>query len=87
MDGLVNLNVSQVMANLSVQANLQNVVVNISDVLNNVQVQAVVQALNTNPQAKAVADQLTDEMRKRGMLQPNESIVGASGQTLYKLAQ
>lgn len=84
LSGLVNLNVQEVLANVSASANLQNAAVNVSDVLNDVQVAALVQALNTNPTAKATADKLTLALQERGVLQPTERMVGFSNGVIYK---
>jgi hypothetical protein len=82
--GLINVNVSQVMANA--QVNAQDVVVDVSDVLNHNQIQALVEALNTNPQASANAERLTTGLQDQGVLGPTERVIGATGGKLYKAA-
>jgi hypothetical protein len=80
LSGLVNVNIQQVMANVSVQ----NLVVSVSDVLNNNEIQVLLQALNNNPQASQNAARLTDELQQRGALQPNERVVGYTNGRIYK---
>jgi hypothetical protein len=84
LSGLLNLNVQDVLANLSVSANVQNIAVNVSNVLNDVQVSALIQALSTNPTAKATADKLTSALREKGVLQSTERVVGYSNGVIYK---
>jgi hypothetical protein len=80
LSGLVNVNVQQVMANVSVQ----NLVVSVSDVLNNNDIQVLLQALNENPQASQNAARLTDQLQQKGALQPNERVVGLANGRIYK---
>lgn len=78
--GLVNINVQQVMANVSVQ----NLVVSVSDVLNNNEIQVLLQALNSNAQANQNASRLTEALRQRQALAPNERVVGAANGKIFK---
>jgi len=80
LSGLVNVNVQQVMANVSVQ----NLVVSVSDVLNKNDIQVLLQALNDNPQASQNAARLTDQLQQRGALQPTERVVGLANGRIYK---
>jgi hypothetical protein len=83
LDGLVNVNVQQVVANVSVQ----NLVVSVSDVLNNNDIQVLLQALNQNPQATQNASRLTDALRDQGKLSPAERVVGLTNGKVYKYAK
>jgi len=62
--------------------NLQNFnvnrqqVVNATDVLNQNQLQDLINSLNANPQARQMAQRLTDLLRAQGKLQPNQQVVG-----------
>jgi hypothetical protein len=74
MDGLVNVNVSNV-----------NAAVNVSDVLNGSQVQALVQALNNNSQAQQTATKLTQQLQQQGKLQSGQQVIGIKdGKALVK---
>src|SRR5207248_5985110 len=66
LDGLVNVNIQQVVAQVSVQ----NLVVSVSDVLNNNDIQVLLQALNQNPQASQNAQRLTDALKQQNALSP-----------------
>jgi hypothetical protein len=80
LDGLVNVNIQQLMANV----NVQNLVVSISDVLNRNDIQVLLQALNNNPQASQNAGRLTDALRQRQALGPDERVVGVANGRIFK---
>jgi len=74
MDGLVNVNVSNI-----------NAAVNVSDVLNGSQVQALVQALNSNSSAQQSANQLTQQLQQSGKIQSGQQVIGIKdGKALVK---
>jgi len=83
LDGLINVNVQQVVANVSIQ----NLVVSVSDVLNNNDIQVLLQALNQNPQASQNAKRMTDSLRQQNVLSPAERVVGYTNGKVYKYAQ
>ena len=80
LSGLVNVNVQQIMANV----NVQNLVVSVSDVLNQNDIQVLLQALNNNPRASQNASRLTDALRQRQVLAPNERVVGVANGKVFK---
>jgi hypothetical protein len=83
LDGLVNVNIQQVVAQVSVQ----NLVVSVSDVLNQNDIQVLLQALNNNPQASQNARRMTDALRQQNTLSPQERVVGYTNGKVYKYAQ
>ena len=85
LSGLVNLNVESALANVSVNANAQDVAVNVSEVLNDVQAAALVQALDINATAKATADRLTSALQEKGLLTSTERVVGYNNGVIYKM--
>ena len=58
-----------------------------SDVFDASQVDALTQALEKDAAALKKAQDLTTALQGRGLLTPNERVVGVSGTTIYKVGQ
>jgi hypothetical protein len=84
---------AQNMLNGMTGLNLQNFnvsrqqVVNATDVLNQNQVQDLINTLNSNPQARQMAQRLTDMLRATGKLQPNQQVVGFADGKIFVAAK
>jgi hypothetical protein len=64
-----------------------NIIVDVSDVLSDDQVTQLMSSLNSNPDAKKAADDLTHQLQGKGILKSGERIVGYSSGKLYKTSK
>jgi len=75
LDGLVNVNLTNI---TNIQA--KNVI-NVNGSMSTAQIRSLAQSLNGNASARRNAEQLTRELRQRGLLDQNQSVMGfANGQ-------
>jgi len=70
MEGLVNVNVTNI---TNIQA--QNVI-NVNGSMSAGQIRSLAKLLNSNPQARRNADLLTQQLRQKGLLAQNQSVMG-----------
>jgi hypothetical protein len=82
ISGLNSAEVQQILGNVGPQ-NISNA----SDVFDAAQVDALTQALEKDAAALKKAQELTTALQGRGLLTPNERVVGISGTTIYKASQ
>lgn len=82
ISALNNAEVQDILGNVGPQS-----IASASDVLDSTQVDALMQALDKDSAALKKAQDLTTALQGRGLLSPNERVVGISGTTIYKASQ
>jgi hypothetical protein len=82
ISGLNSAEVQQILGNVGPQN-----IASASDVFDAVKVDALMQALEKDDAAGKKAQELTTALQGRGLLTPNERVVGISGTTIYKASQ
>lgn len=82
ISGLNSAEVQQILGNVGPQN-----IASASDTFDASQVDALMQALQKDDAAQKKAQELTTALQGRGLLTPNERVVGISGTTIYKASQ
>ena len=82
ISALNNAEVQDILGNVGPQS-----IASASDVLDSTQVDALMQALDKDSAALKKAQDLTTALQGRGLLSPNERVIGISGTTIYKASQ
>lgn len=82
INDLHGIDVQQMLGNVGPQN-----IASASDVFEAAQVDALTQALDKDAEALKKAQALTTALQGRGLLTPNERVVGVSGTTIYKAGQ